>query len=82
MGRCFVRCDALFFCVRYDGKSSDFVGCEKMRASLLAVFLTLFIPLIVLGQSTAYITGTVTDADGAPLAGINIYLERTTLGAA
>ena len=47
-----------------------------MHVSLLAVLLTLFIPL------TAHITGTMTDADGAPLAGINIYLERTTLGVA
>lgn len=53
-----------------------------MCAPLISALLFLVIPLTVLGQSTGRITGAVAVAEGTPLAGINVYLEGTTLGAA
>lgn len=53
-----------------------------MRTAFLITVLLLFVPWIALGQSTGRITGAVTDASGAALGGINVYLEGATLGAA
>ena len=53
-----------------------------MRTLLFFTLWLLMCPLVVLGQSTGRITGAVTDAAGASLAGINVYVEGTTLGAA
>ena len=53
-----------------------------MRGLLLIAFLSLSVVSAAVGQSTGRITGTVTDAAGASLAGINVYVEGSTLGAA
>ena len=49
---------------------------------LLTLGVALLIPVMILGQSSGKISGTVTDEDGNPLAGANVVLVGTSSGAA
>ncbi len=49
---------------------------------LLTLSITLLIPVMILGQTSGKIAGTVTDEDGNPLAGANVVVVGTSSGAA
>ena len=49
---------------------------------LLTLSITLLIPVMILGQTSGKIAGTVTDEDGNPLAGANVTVVGTSSGAA
>ena len=49
---------------------------------LLTLGVALLIPVMILGQSSGKISGTVTDEDGNPLAGANVVLVGTSSGTA
>ena len=49
---------------------------------LLTLSITLLIPVMILGQTSGKIAGTVTDEDGNPLAGANVIVVGTSSGAA
>ena len=49
---------------------------------LLTLGVTLLIPVMILGQTSGKIAGTVTDEDGNPLAGANVVVVGTSSGAA
>ena len=49
---------------------------------LLTLSITLLIPVMILGQSSGKISGTVTDEDGNPLTGANVIVVGTSFGAA
>ena len=49
---------------------------------LLTLGVALLIPVMILGQSSGKISGTVTDEDGNPLAGANVVVVGTSSGAA
>lgn len=53
-----------------------------MRSLPVAALFILSTPFLTVAQPTGQIVGTVTDAGGQPLEGINIYLDHTSLGAA
>ena len=49
---------------------------------LLTLGVALLIPVMILGQSSGKISGTVTDEDGNPLTGANVIVVGTSFGAA
>ena len=51
----------------------------KNKRNLFSLVVTLLMPMFIYGQS---VSGTVADEKGSPLAGANVVVEGTDLGAA
>lgn len=54
----------------------------KNKLFMMSICILLLLPLLALGQDRTVIKGIVTDKDGNPLPGANIYILNTSFGAA